>query len=64
MPAEVVTLLSLHELAVRWCVDVKTLRGMVDRGELPVIRLGRLIKVSMLVVTSFESQGSAAPEMK
>ena len=55
------TMFSLHTLAARWGVDVKTLRGMIERGELPVVRLGRLIKVPVAVVTSFESQGSAAP---
>jgi excisionase family DNA binding protein len=55
------TLLSVGQLARRWAVDVKTLRGMIERGELPVVRLGRLIKVPLIVVTSLESQGSAAP---
>jgi excisionase family DNA binding protein len=55
------TLLSLRELAQRWGVDVKTLRGMIDRGELPVVRLGRLIRVPVAVIRSIESQGSAAP---
>ena len=55
------TLLSLRELAARWGVDVKTLRGMIDRGELPVVRLGRLIRVPVAVIRSIESQGSAAP---
>ncbi len=55
------TLLSLRDLARRWGVDVKTLRGMIERGELAVVRLGRLIKVSIAVINSLESQGSAAP---
>jgi len=58
---EPLTLLSLRELAKRWGLDVKTLRGMIDRGELPVVRLGRLIRVPVAVIRSIESQGSAAP---
>jgi excisionase family DNA binding protein len=58
---ELPTLLSVGQLARRWAVDVKTLRGLIERRELPVIRLGRLIKVPLAVVLSFESQGSAAP---
>ena len=55
------TLVTVAELAGRWGVDRKTLLGMIDRGELPVLRLGRLIKISLSVVERLESQGSAAP---
>jgi excisionase family DNA binding protein len=56
------TLISVPKLAERWDVDVKTLYGMIERGELPAVRLGRLIKISLAVVASLESQGRVVPE--
>jgi excisionase family DNA binding protein len=52
------TLLSLPQLAVRWDVNVKTLYALVERGELPTVRIGRLIKVTLSVVQRFEGDAS------
>lgn len=54
------TLISVDALADRWGVDRKTIYGMIGRGELPAVRLGRLVRVPLAVVTSVE-QGRAVP---
>jgi excisionase family DNA binding protein len=39
-------LLSLKAVAERVSVSTKTLRRMIGRGELPVIRVGRQIRIA------------------
>lgn len=45
-PTQVGKLLDLASVAARLGVSVKTVRRMVDRGDLPFHRFGRLLRVS------------------
>jgi excisionase family DNA binding protein len=56
MPSQ--TVLTINDLALRWRVDRKSLYGMIDRGELPVMRIGRLIRVALAVVEQLEQAGA------
>lgn len=49
------TLLTVEELAERWGVGRKAIRGMIDRGEVKVVRVGRLIKISRSHVEFIEN---------
>jgi len=57
------TMMRVEELAVRWDVNPKTIYAMIARGELPVRRFGRVMRVPRRVIESFE-QASVAPERK
>ena len=57
------TLMRVEEVAARWDLNVKTIYGMIERGELPARRCGRVIRVPRSVVESFE-QASVAPERR
>ncbi|TVR08230.1 MAG: DNA-binding protein [Salinarimonadaceae bacterium] len=46
---------SLEELASRWRVSVKTLRKIVQRGELKTRRIGAQLRVSEGDIRSFEA---------
>lgn len=48
------TLLSIEEVAARWGVDRKTVRARIDRGELRRVRVGRLVRIPLGAVESFE----------
>ncbi len=48
-------LFSLEELASRWGVSVKTLRRIVQRGELKTHRIGTQIRVSADDIRSYEA---------
>ena len=39
-------LLALDAVATRLDVSIKTVRRIIDRGELPVHRVGRLLRIS------------------
>lgn len=53
------TTMTIDELAERWRVDRKSLYEMVRSGDLPVIRIGRLVRVSLRTVESLEQPGVA-----
>jgi excisionase family DNA binding protein len=52
--------MTVPELADRWGVNVKTIYGMIERKELAVMRVGRLLRIPSKVVESYE-QASAVP---
>ena len=56
-------LMRVEDVAERWDLNVKTVYGMIERGELVSRRCGRLIRIPRHVVESFE-QASVAPERK
>ena len=56
------TLLRVEEVARRWGLDRKTIYGMIERGQISARRCGRLVRIPIKVVESFESQASVAPE--
>jgi excisionase family DNA binding protein len=56
-------LLDVQSVARRWSVNVKTIYGMIERGDLRAVRMGRLIRIARVVVESFE-QGRAVPGRK
>jgi excisionase family DNA binding protein len=58
------TMMRVEELAERWDLNVKTIYGMIERGELQARRFGRVLRVPRRVVESYESQASVAPEGK
>jgi excisionase family DNA binding protein len=45
-PSRLPHLLTVDSVAKRLDVSVKTTRRLIDRGDLPVHRIGRLIRVS------------------
>ena len=48
--------LTIREAAEHWRVSTKTVRRMIDRGELPVFRVGpRLIRIPAATVRRVES---------
>jgi excisionase family DNA binding protein len=54
-------MMRVEDIAERWDLNVKTIYGMIERGELAARRCGRVIRVPRHVVESFE-QASVAPE--
>jgi excisionase family DNA binding protein len=48
---------TVAELARRWSVNVKTIYGMIDRNELAIMRVGRLVRIARSVIEDWESQG-------
>jgi excisionase family DNA binding protein len=48
-------MLTIDEIAERWCVNRKTVYEMVERGEIIALRVGRLIRVSRSHIESLES---------
>jgi excisionase family DNA binding protein len=54
------TMLSIHDVAMRWNVSAKTIYGMVVRRQLRAVKVGRLLRIPLAVVESYE-QASAAP---
>jgi excisionase family DNA binding protein len=57
---EATTMLTVEALAQRWGIHAKTLYLEIRRGHLPAVRLGRVLRVPIAVVESFE-QGRVAP---
>jgi excisionase family DNA binding protein len=53
------TMMKIEEVAARWDLNVKTVYAMIERGELPARRLGRVLRIPRHVVESFE-QASVA----
>uniref|UniRef100_UPI0038D21A0F helix-turn-helix domain-containing protein n=1 Tax=Gluconobacter thailandicus TaxID=257438 RepID=UPI0038D21A0F len=43
-------------VAKRWDCSHSTIRRMVETGELPAIRLGRLIRIPMTAITEAENK--------
>jgi excisionase family DNA binding protein len=62
-PAPAARMMRVEDVAERWDLNVKTVYGMIERGELASRRCGRVIRVPRHVVESFE-QASVAPERK
>lgn len=62
-PAPAPRMMRVEEVAERWDLNVKTVYGMIERGELVSRRCGRVIRVPRHIVESFE-QASVAPERK
>jgi excisionase family DNA binding protein len=52
------SVLTVEQLAERWAVNRKTVFGMIARGELPVMRVGRLIRVPLAVIERLEQAGA------
>jgi excisionase family DNA binding protein len=63
-PVIVRTMMRIEEVAERWCLNVKTVYAMIERGELQARRIGRVLRIPRFVVERFESQGRVAPERK
>ena len=38
-------LLTMHQVAELLCVSLRTVKRLLARGELPVVRVGRLVRV-------------------
>ena len=51
--------LTIPETAQRWKVSARTVRRMIQRGELPTFRVGRQIRVSPDAVARVESPAQA-----
>jgi excisionase family DNA binding protein len=54
------TVLTVEELAERWQVNVKTIYAAIAAGEVPVLRIGRVLRIPLAAVLSAE-QASAVP---
>ncbi len=48
------SVLSLKGVAGRWGVNIKSVRGVIDRGELRPMRVGRRVLVALAEVERFE----------
>jgi excisionase family DNA binding protein len=57
------TVITVDALAERWIVDRKTLYLMIERKELPVLRVGRLFRIPLAAVESLEQSGAAPSEV-
>jgi excisionase family DNA binding protein len=53
-PAPAPRMMKVEEVAERWDLNVKTVYGMIERGELVSRRCGRVLRVPRHVVESFE----------
>ena len=49
-------------LAMRWQCSARTVTRMVDRGELPCFRIGKLLRISVEAVENYEQCGSSGTE--
>jgi excisionase family DNA binding protein len=54
MKPESKPLLTLQDVAARWQVSLKSVRRIVERGELKVHRIGHQIRISPEDATTFE----------
>ncbi|MCZ2811294.1 helix-turn-helix domain-containing protein [Modestobacter sp. VKM Ac-2979] len=52
--------LTVPELAARWSATDRTLRRMVDSGDLPVTRIGRSVRYRLSDVLDYEAEHSNA----
>jgi excisionase family DNA binding protein len=48
------TVITVEELAQRWNVSPKTIRGMIERKELVALRVGRVLRISRSHVENLE----------
>jgi excisionase family DNA binding protein len=55
------SMLRVEDVAARWDLNVKTIYGMIERGELAARRFGRVLRIPRQLVESLE-QASVAPE--
>jgi excisionase family DNA binding protein len=55
------TMLRVEDVAKRWDLNVKTVYGMIERGELTARRFGRILRIPRSVVEFYE-RASVAPE--
>jgi excisionase family DNA binding protein len=39
-------LLTVHQVAENWQVSERTIRRMIEKGQLPVVRIGRAVRIS------------------
>ena len=53
--------MTVAEAAQAFRVNVKTIYAMIAKGELPYVRVGRLIRIPRAVVASLLEQGRVAP---
>lgn len=52
--------LTIREVAALLRVDHKTIRSAITDGRIPVIRLGRVIRIDVRVLDSLETQARVA----
>jgi len=50
-------LMTVEELAERWDVHPLTIRGMIAKGTIKALRIGRLVKISRSHVEFLEANG-------
>jgi excisionase family DNA binding protein len=50
---------TIDALAVRWAVSVRTVRRLIERGELRAIRIGGQLRISPETVERFEERHEA-----
>lgn len=53
MPPPASRLLDVADVAVRLKLSQKTIRRLIERGELPAIRIGRSVRIVEADVTAF-----------
>jgi excisionase family DNA binding protein len=49
--------MTVEELAERWGVHPLTIRGMISKGSIKALRIGRLVKISRSHVEFLEANG-------
>ncbi len=55
-------MLTPDEVAERWAAHVKTVYTAIASGQLPVFRLGRVLRVPLAAVEAIEARGFIVPE--
>ena len=52
------TMMTVEEVAERWGVHARTIRGMIKAGEIVALRIGRLVKISRSHIEYLEQNGN------
>ncbi len=55
-------MLTPDEVAERWAAHVKAVYTAIQSGQLPVFRLGRVLRVPLTAVEAIEARGFIEPE--
>lgn len=55
-------MLTPDEVAERWSAHVKTVYTAIRSGQLPVFRLGRVLRIPLGAVEAIEVRGYIVPE--
>jgi excisionase family DNA binding protein len=58
--APLASLLSVSAVAIELSVSTKTVRRLIERGALPVCRVGRLVRIRAVDLAEFVASGTGS----